>query len=509
MIKILDAAHARIEAFLASLNAYFISNTNLIGLLSGILLAAYGFELFNLNLTIDEEIHAFHHQGDQWISQGRWGMYLLNKYLLPYTVIPFVPLFLALAFHLSAVLILLRCWEVESKLEQLSIGALAVAYPGMAYMYTFNTIGYGIGVGLFSASISLLLYTNRRTAYKFLAVVPGAFSIAVYQGFIPALASVFLVHLISSALSKNQEGIDWKALIIISLIGVLSIALYYIIQQFYFVFLVPGDNYVRQLFDPGYLRDHFAEVVGHTMAKMWQVYFGSNVVYINEIRVLGVIMLTALVGFAARMARSNLSIGHKFLLTFLIILLFINPFTVGLLTKGHIAMRFLVALPVVFAGSILISLKNQHRSVQIVMGSLIAICVFQFIISTNSLFSASHLALQADRLLAANLIQRIEEAKASADAQEVSYLEVIGPLVRPATKVMPKRETFGASFFEWDQGNVYRILLFLKTVGYHGLQALPEERRTAYTSMKETMPAWPKMGSVKVVGDVVLIKFGP
>jgi len=43
----------------------------------------------------------------------------------------------------------------------------------------------------------------------------------------------------------------------------------------------------------------------------------------------------------------------------------------------------------------------------------------------------------------------------------VKYLEIIGYYERPETSITPKIEAFGASFFEWDQGNVYRIVYFL------------------------------------------------
>ena len=42
-----------------------------------------------------------------WITEGRWGMFVLNRLLIPYPIIPFVPLFVALVSHVTAVLILL------------------------------------------------------------------------------------------------------------------------------------------------------------------------------------------------------------------------------------------------------------------------------------------------------------------------------------------------------------------------------------------------------------------
>jgi hypothetical protein len=77
---------------------YLSEHSLLVALLSAVAVAAHGFELFNFNLTIDEEIHAFSSQAYTWIAQGRWGMFLLNALLIPHPIIPFVPLFVALVF---------------------------------------------------------------------------------------------------------------------------------------------------------------------------------------------------------------------------------------------------------------------------------------------------------------------------------------------------------------------------------------------------------------------------
>jgi len=190
-------ATAQIDGYFSRIQHYLNQNLIVVTVLTSVVIAAYGFELFNLNLTIDEEVHAFSSQEYAWIAQGRWGMFLLNKFLLPQPVIPFVPLFVALLFHVLAIFLLLNSWDVDSQLEMLMIGAIGVAYPGMAYMYTFSTINFGIGIGLFFVALSLFMYIRSEGFYKLSAALPGAISISIYQGFTVALAAIFLVYFIS------------------------------------------------------------------------------------------------------------------------------------------------------------------------------------------------------------------------------------------------------------------------------------------------------------------------
>ncbi|MCJ7695316.1 MAG: glucosyltransferase domain-containing protein [Anaerolineaceae bacterium] len=73
------------------MGAYLKENAVVILTLVVIIVSAYGFELFNFNLSIDEEVHAFYTNPDVWIREGRWGIYLMRKIFFPYAILPFMP----------------------------------------------------------------------------------------------------------------------------------------------------------------------------------------------------------------------------------------------------------------------------------------------------------------------------------------------------------------------------------------------------------------------------------
>jgi hypothetical protein len=487
---------------------YLREHSPLVALLAIVAIAAYGFELFNFNLTIDEEIHAFSSQAHTWIGQGRWGMFLLNTLLIPYPIIPFVPLFVALVFHIAAVLILLRAWGVESKLQAAAVGCIAVSFPTMAYLYTFSTLNYGIGIGLFLAALSVVLFTKQSGRRQFLAVIPGTFSISIYQGFSVALVCVYLIQFLRVELQSSNRTIDVRNLLKMVSVLALSAVAYYFVQKLFLVISASRIIYIDQYFDVAFARDHFGSVLRRTLAVARRVYLGSPAVYANRITALAPIVVASVIGVAAALRSSSLVAWNKLLIGLLVVGALLLPFAMGLFMKGDVAIRFLVAVPFVFAGFAMLGMRAYSRNVQLLMSIVVGVCVFQFVLSTNSLFSSSHLALQADRALGAMLLARIEEVKDSAGDGEPKYYEVIGYFQRAPTNLIPKSGTFGASFFEWEEGNAYRIGGFLRTLGFEGLNPLPEERRIQFTSMAMSMPAWPHTGSVTAVGDTMLIKFG-
>jgi|GEM_PF-1330960 len=497
-----------VDTYISRAIRYFQQNAMLTVVFCGIVIAAYGYELFNLNLTIDEEVHANSSQALSWIEQGRWGMYLLNSYLLPQPVIPFVPLFTALVFHFLSILLLMSSWQVTSKLDRLIAGGLALSFPGMAYMYTFSSINYGVGIGLFLVALSLFVYARADGRGKYYAIFPAALSLSIYQGFAVALAVAFLVHFIADEMNSGRRNVSFKNLLTIFLIGIFSASAYYLVQKMFLLFTATSIGYVDTFFDIGYLLDHFSEVARNVVRTAIQVYSGASSVYGVDIPFLAIITPLAILCFYMRLRLCALSFPSKCLLLCLFMLLVILPFLAGFLTKGHLAMRFLVALPIFLAGLLVLALTERSKGGRLLIGTLAAVCVFQFVVTTNTLFSSSALALEADRVLATRLMERIAEAKSLSTSRDVRYLEVVGYVQRPPTRLVLKSETFGASFFEWDQGNIYRILMFMNTLGFYDLQAMPGEERGGVMSAAEEMPAWPDKGSVKVIGDTVVVKFG-
>lgn len=486
---------------------YLKDNIFVIISISLVALCGYGFELFNLNLTIDEEVWAAYAAPIVWISEGRWGMFLLNKFLVPYPVIPFVPLFLALFFQLAAILLMLESLEVKGQLEKIMIGSLAIAYPGMAYMYMFSTLNYGIGIGLFCVALSLFVYVKNRGLWKFLAVIPATFAISIYQGLLPALFSIFLLYIIKAWDSLDTKKI--KTIVNIISICVISILLYALILKFITVVgRIPTSNYINSRFNFDYLRNNFSNSLSSLFPFLVNVYSGSRLIYGLEIPGLGMLIILSLLGICIGTWKSELIFANKVLLLLFSIIFLLVPFVSLLLSGGNMVMRFLVCLPITISGWVILGMKQNGKMFKFISAILAIACVLQFMTSTNYLFASSHLALEQDRLLGSQLINRIAE-QANTEIDDLKYLEVVGYLDRSPTQLVPKLDTFGASFFEWDQGSVRRILLFLQTLGYNELQAMPMDQRAQMVETAIAMPIWPDRGSVKVIGDVALVKFGP
>jgi hypothetical protein len=69
-----------------------------------------------------------------------------------------------------------------------------------------------------------------------------------------------------------------------------------------------------------------------------------------------------------------------------------------------------------------------------------------------------------------------------------------------------KTTTLGESFFEWDQGNPMRMVLYMKMMGFYRYEWLSPEEKAAMEPAYAGMPVWPRPGSVRLVDGVVVVK---
>lgn len=477
-----------------------------------IAIAAYGFELFNFNLTIDEELYAVGAMPPiNWLREGRWGMYVLQVFVLPNPIVPFVPLGLALLFHILSIFLLLDAWEIKSFWIQLLAGSLMLTYPGWAYVYVFSSLNYGVGIGLFMAASSLWIYKNtEKGSYKLLAILPATFAFALYQAILPTFLLLFISYFILNIVRKS--AVTTLNLFYFFLITALAGLTYYVTQQV----LVTITN----VQSTGYVENHFitiSDIVNLNLnldagAEIVRLYGGSASIYTLTMFSLPLLIFVLLLATMLKNAQQQSLWDRTLALTLGILILAVPVFPT--LFMQVIKLRFLIGIPFSIASLLILGAEScQRRIIRWLISVFAVLTILQFIISTNQLFGATHISLQSDRILAGRIIERIEMVRnQSPQPDEVKYLEVIGSFQKIPTLINPnpyKYEIIGKSFFEFNGGVSRRIVAFLKTLDYAELSPLPIDRRADFILISERMPAWPKIGSVQVVNDTVLVKFGP
>lgn len=475
--------------------------------LLAIVLLSYGYELFAFNLTIDEESHAIlsGRVYRQWIGQGRWGMALLNYLILPNPILPAVSIFLGLLGTAMGLFLYLRSNLSFDRLGLSVIVALAVTTPTLAFTYTFSTLAYGIGFGFMAISLGLLALRGTTWRGFGCACILSAFAISIYQTFVVALSMFASVYLLNLWRNRDLRALktSLKLMAYLALSVLLYLMINYLMLRASSLELTYVESYVN-------LGKFLANPVGRIIKACKRVYallaldtslFGEHSCWLGISVLMSIFfsIWTPLRGLQFRQTFFCLGIN------LIVISLMILPDAISTTSAPIRSLIYIpVAIALLFANAYELAGKVGKRI--LLTTALLAIIGNSMIINRLNLSSA--MAESKDRSLAEGIINTVRMLKSKTENRgTVLKLEIIGSHSWPATALQPKSETFGASFFEWDDGNRFRVADYLSLHGLNMVAASESERLKIFEHSK-TMPSWPTEGWITLLDDIVVVKFG-
>ncbi|MBC7490503.1 MAG: glucosyltransferase domain-containing protein [Glaciimonas sp.] len=471
--------------------------------IAAVIFLSYGYEIFNFNLTIDEEIHAGHSgQWIGWLAQGRWGMALLNYVLVQSPIVPVVSIFLGLAGLVIGIILLLRKTFEINQAGILSITALAITTPTLPFTFTFSTLAYGIGFAFLSLGVSNSLIYKRTLQSVVLACFLAAFAIGVYQTFVFALAMLAIVHAWRYRTETNGNLLSNLKFSAIYFFG--SIAAYLIINIVAIKTASLDIKYIGQFIDiNGFLDNPIHRTIA-SFRRIIEIFsLSPNLFGIRSIWLSASVFVSIIFCFIFPVLnRRYHTLLHTVPILIAVILVMVFADAIA---QGGAPLRSLVYVPVGIAIVVAYAYTASGKVGRIILISLCWLAVIGNSQINNHLFASSASAEFRDKMLAETIINEIR--KINPDLSAVIKTEVIGNHSWPVTGIQSKTETFGASFFEWDGGNRYRVSAYLNLNGLAAIGANEADRVRVYAQGK-AMPVWPHAGWIAITNDVLILKFG-
>lgn len=490
----------------------------LVGIFSAIGIFAHIFEISNFMLSIDDEYSAFRIRPEAWIWDGRWTAYLIEGFLFPQPTMPYIPNLIASFLMAFSYILILKSHSLQLNWKVYITYPIFIVFPTLWFINEFygNMVVTAFGFLFVSLSVFILSYRSQQNNMldfypqfknSFLPAILLALSIGAYQSFLMLFIAMGTgIVVLRSIIFKNEEIFIplLASLRYLSIIFVQGI-IFYSILNYFFKYIFPSDyNYVGNFL-------HFNELINNpfvilkiVLREMRHFYTGSIGTYGVSLWAVG--LLSVLSSIILLFTKTNIA-KHQVLILFIILLF--SPFLLNFITGGnYLPSRSLVALPYVMwlMSIILLSVKTPLK---LLIALIILIFVNIQILATNGQYAASaSLAQSHDRMMADDLYRRIAESNPKFDATAVSIVDVYGWQDFKTIYPSPSSSTMGASFFNWDQGNVSRMLAFMQLLGYENLQVLDRAKCKTFNEEFEKMPIWPAKDSVRLVNDVYLIKLG-
>jgi hypothetical protein len=477
---------------------------------------AYGYELFNFSLSIDEEIDSFKTASEAYafIIVGRWGVYFLNLFFQPISIIPYYPTIIAL-ICLSLSSIVFTTQSKENLSSKIIFSIIFISNPIHSYYLSFNSSGLYYTMGLVLTTVAYFIFKhsveNEKRYFKnyFVTILLLGFSISLYQSHL-ILFIVYVVYFVFSeslAPSILKRKFIWQ--IIKDLIIIVSLSL---------IFYKIGDLITRHYFLPEILNnstylENFSKWGKLPLIHIFKTIFQEITNYLT-----GYGKLTSILGLSLKaipfvfllivfkLINIKQSIPNRIISIILLLALTLSPFLLVFYSGGILPIRTMIPLTLMIALLWLISYKHSG----FLLRRLIFIVAILILINNTwintRLFYASYTSWQADRNIAERMIERIYQLDPPKTNGRIKVV-FLGNYKHEQNELFFKSETHGASFFEWDPGKPYRINPFFKTNGISELYTVSLDLLKDYNAEIEAMPSWPDAGSIKLFDAIVLVKF--
>ena len=470
----------------------------------------YGGSAYHLNINVDSEIAMYRIDHTAWIGDGRWMNFLIERFLFPQSVAPLFNILLfsgALSFCYLIIIFLFRL-EVSFFLKWL-IFIMLSANPLWIHILVFpsNTIPISIGIIILAFQILIFEFIqetkNKNITYLGLLILSFSYAalIGIYQSLLflgPIIMILFFIYALSC---QDKSIVNFLTTIILTTI--VGGVLYFLIQKIFITAYphsmeyingyIPGDFFAKSWFQRKY--DTLIDVINTLSGskKIWQT-DNSFLLYIIAISILAIMLKIKNKGFLTALICGALLL---LALTF--------PFFINLMRMMPMPLRTYVSLPILYITLLILALKvNKRQAVKFLIIAGIFAADTQMLYSL-SLYQNSILnARDRDKAIAFDLYNKIVNAVEIVNPNDNISVDIRGEIKNDSP--FPKSETIGASIFEWDHGNPWRMMLYMKAFGYKNITAVNPLAKKEDDIFFKNMQTWPHGNSVIMHNNVVLVK---
>ena len=491
MVKKLN--NISLELLLVDIYEFFIKYKFIIltGFLTGIIINAI--DIFTIKFGIDSEVYAIIDSPQIYYDTQRYGSWLLY-YLIPFARYHIVSQIIGIFTLTLAGLLTVSRHNLPNSAKLLFV-LLFVTYPNFAFLqYFYFQSAYNF-IGLLLVVIAYRLIEKNNILLYIPAVIFLFIGISSYQSNIAVFLSVMMINVILDYLDNKNIRISIMHMIKPTIMLIISVLIYYII----IIFAHKGlDGYHSDFI--GY-KHGIIEGLGNAFTNIWRVlssngFQGSHTANI----IITVLAIVYVLYFIINYKKYKENI--KFI--FLMLLWLLSIFSLNIVFRSALPIR--AKLAVAFYPAFILMLvyyfNNKLKCLVIILSVFIIGFHTVYIVKYQMSY---YISFKQDEVTANNIINKIysKYPEINTGKYKINFTGVVDnsnkhPLING-------KDIFSASFFSWDGGNSYRILSFLKLLGFPAEISLGNITDDMMNNVKD-MPAYPDNDCVQLINDTVIIK---
>ena len=474
--------------------------------------AVYGGFLFTPGFHLDDELSAYYGVINADVSLSRWGTALIRLGLIPPPFNGWFTSLLSLTLLSLAAVIFSAMFDC-GLLGRRVAATIFLAFPQFAYELEFHVQADVIPLGYALALLSFASYeysaegpASVRLMLRAVSTLLAVLALSIYQ----PVVLVAIALCLFAALRRISRGDRLHAILrcVIGYAAVMAFvcSAYVVISRSLLAMtgLPNGSAYFTDQLAWG--RQPTAEVF-QTVLKLLAG-APSSTSYYGEGAYAYVLLPASLI-----VARSLRTTPLRCLISVLLVILLIAwPYLLVILLGTQQPGRTFVSQSFVFAGFWALAFDMLSRSkLRAAVPALAIAAATLFLLSgtfhASRLAFADDIAWRADISTGTRLASDIYRKYPDFNAQQHAVL-FYGPYRREVFWHRANYDTFGRSFFEWDDGNTDRIDAFLTVSGIANFHPPAGADRPDLIRAARLLPRWPTPDAVAMLNGTIIVHLG-
>lgn len=462
-------------------------------------------ELSDMSFTQDElRRHSSFSVDPQWLSQGRFGMYLISWLYSSNPVFPYVGIFLSSVVSIISVRMFFEsvCHKYDAPLL---ISGLFISCPFIYYLYAFSTVSFSVGVIYCLTMLSVYFIFLNGKFWIFLATLFLCFAISIYQSAI----TVFILMFLIAVFYRCERGEPYFYYVLRSLVVTVLALLSYIIAQKIVGLYFPGNQsgYINSFINLEFSMSYLLSLFGAFISRAYDFLSANETVLPQE----NIFQLIGIYTFSLLLV--VYSSFKKTVLIPLFLCILATPFLLEVLSLESLPARSYIALPLLFTFVFywLFTSVTQNVLMKVFIVLLTILYIVVNFININKFTFYDHNAWKTDQRFAGEMINQvlaldgldhiIQQHKGKIPLHSVGYLPNKNKLA-----FNKEFENIGKGFFSWGDNELQNSSNLFNSLGWDIFSYAYPDNVIDHINTVRMLPSWPMPGSVAIVGDFVVIK---
>ncbi|MBR4706924.1 MAG: glucosyltransferase domain-containing protein [Pseudobutyrivibrio sp.] len=505
--------------------------------LSAILLGllAHGFALFN-RLSVHDNSHCLFALGSTY-EVNRWGLGIIEDIQKMTTKMWSLPLFngfLSIVFIAIGAMILVKIFNVQSKLVSAIIGGLMVAFPMVTSSFSFMFTSWPYFLGLMIV-ISAGYYMTRGLSVKnfIIATLLLSFGISFYQTFLGVMITILLLDMFVKVVDDKYDSvIDYIKTGVIYLLNLgLGLAIWSVVAKaFRTIKHIPLLSY-KGLSD-SYDVAQFPNLLVNALKAFFSFRMGgiNHLRYLRAFSMLIFVITVVMIVLLLWKSKSKLSIkifslvGLAFMPIGMVVVYLLSTSELYAVTTMMLyAEVFVYIIPLVllqkidgFEGKVS-NFVAQGTSLLIILCT--AVMTFGYVYLDNAAYVKASIMQEQAVVYSTALLANIKSAEGFSDDLEVVIVGFNNVQDKTINEVGAKEEMEGVQLEKYynsleEMINFGVNIQFLRDhigIGNDKLRVedpVNEEPVVSNMSEVKKMPCYPNEGSIAIIDDMLVVKMG-